>query len=73
MRACAVSAALVAARALAAADGPRPVQPIFPAAKGVAVVVPKGGVKDSPFEIKSADELAKSPLFGPGGAEKLKK
>jgi hypothetical protein len=56
-----------------AADEPKSLKPIFPAAKEIPFVVPKDGIKDSPFEIKTANELAKSALFGEGGAEKLKK
>jgi hypothetical protein len=74
MRACAVLAVLFAAGAALAADEPKAIKPIYPAAKDIAVVVPaKNAQKSPPVEIKTADELAKSPLFGPGGTDKVKK
>jgi hypothetical protein len=74
MRACLASVAVVLfGIADIAADEPKPLKPVYPSAKGIAVVVPaKAAPKSPPVEIKTAEELAKSPLFGPGGAEKVK-
>jgi hypothetical protein len=73
MRSALLVAALVAAPALVAADKPQPLTPIDLKANDIPVVQPKGGSPLEPTEIKTSDELAKSPLFGAGAADKLKK
>jgi hypothetical protein len=62
---------LFAVGSVCSAEDAKPLTPLD--LKGVAVVQPKEGVATKPTEIKSADELAKSPLFGEGGAEKVGK
>jgi hypothetical protein len=71
MRACAILAAFAAGSVLAAADKPVPLAALD--LKDVAVVPPKAGDPTKPTEIKTGDELAKSPLFGEGAADTLKK
>jgi hypothetical protein len=71
MRAGAMLAMLVVGSVAGAADKPVPLVPLD--LKDVATVQPKDGDVTKPTEIKSAEELAKSPLFGAGAADKLKK
>ena len=70
MRACTILLVFVAGPVLVAADKPVPLVPLD--LKDVATVQPKDGDVTKPTEIKTADELAKSPLFGAGAADKLK-
>ncbi|MBN9119832.1 MAG: hypothetical protein J0I06_11845 [Planctomycetes bacterium] len=69
MRACVVLV-LVTEGAVAAGE-PVPLTPLD--LKDVAAVQPKGGDVTKPTEIKTADELARSPLFRAGAADELKK
>ena len=71
MRAFTMLAVFVAGSALVAEDKPASLTPLD--LKDIATVQPKGGDATKPAEIKSADELAKSPLFGAGAADQLKK
>jgi hypothetical protein len=71
MRACAIFAMLVVSSAVGAADKSEPLTALD--LKDIATVQPKQGDATKPTEIKTAEELAKSPLFGAGAAEKLKK
>lgn len=73
MRACVTLAVLFVASGVGAADKPVPLVPIDTKAKSIAVAVPERGDMLKPTEIKSADELAKSPLFAKADAEKVKK
>jgi hypothetical protein len=71
MRACAMLAVFAFGSALIAEDKPAPLTPLD--LKDVATVQPKEGDVTKPTEIKSTEELAKSPLFGAGAADKLMK
>ena len=71
MRACALLAMFVVGSVAGAADKPVPLVPLD--LKDVPTIQPKTGDATKPTEIASAEELAKSPLFGAGAAEKLKK
>jgi hypothetical protein len=73
MRARVILAALLVAPVLGAADKPQELPPIDLKARDIAVTVPKDVNVSKPIEITSAEELAKSPLFTPGAAEKVKK
>ena len=71
MRACAILTAFLIGSAVVAEDKPVPLTALD--LKEIATVQPKEGDVTKPTEIKTADELAKSPLFGAGAADKLKK
>jgi hypothetical protein len=66
-------AVCIASAVVWADDKPKPLVPIDTKAKGITVAVPKDGTALKLIEIGTADELAKSPLFPAGSAEKLKK
>ena len=70
MRACAILA-MFALGSVVADEKPQPLKPLD--LKDIPTVQPKEGGVTKPTEIKSAEELAKSPLFGAGAADKLKK
>ena len=71
MRACAMLAVFAFGPVAFAVEAPEELKPLD--LKGVATVQPKEGDVTKPSEIKSAEELAKSPLFGAGAADKLTK
>ncbi len=85
MRTCVSLAVLVVGSVLVSADDPltelldsrlsdaKPLSPIDTKAKGIAVVMPRTSDALKPIEIKTAEELAKSPLFNKASAEKVKK
>lgn len=70
MRACAMLAVLAFCSACVAEDA-KPLVPLE--LKDIATVQPKEGSATKPTEIKTAEELAKSSLFGKGGADAVKK
>lgn len=71
MRACAILAMLVVGSVVGAADKSESLTALD--LKDISTVQPKQGAATKPTEIKTAEELAKSPLFGEGATEKLKK
>lgn len=71
MRTCAMLAVFAIGSAALAVEAPEELKPLD--LKGVATVQPKEGDVTKPTEITSAEELAKSPLFGAGAADKLAK
>lgn len=70
MRVCAILG-LFALASVCSAEDAKPLTPLE--LKDIATVQPKEGDVLKPTEIKSAEELAKSPLFGAGAAEKVGK
>ena len=71
MRAGAMLVVFMFGSAAFAVEAPEELKPLD--LKDVAIVQPKEGDVTKPAEIKSAEELAKSPLFGAGAADKLAK
>ena len=68
-----VLALFVAPVVFAAEEKPQPLTPIDLKANDIPVVQPKEGNPLKPTEINTAGELTKSPLFGEGATDKLKK
>ena len=71
MRACAILAMFALGSVVVAADKPVPLTALD--LKDIPTVQPKQGDVTKPTEIKTAEDLAKSPLFGEGSSDKLKK